>query len=116
MAHVVPTLTAGLTEVCKEQPEDPIEFLAQYLRLGAPEEPHFHAFSSCFSPFCLNLLAPRFAHAQASLGRVACLQIGRRCSPWTWENEFHLRPAQCHQGPEPLVGDGNAVPRARIDA
>lgn len=31
MAHVVPTLTAGLTEVCKEQPEDPIEFLAQYL-------------------------------------------------------------------------------------
>eukprot|EP00439_Symbiodinium_sp_Y106_P072169 s2547_g13.t1 len=34
MAHVVPTLTAGLTEVCKEQPEDPIEFLAQYLLLG----------------------------------------------------------------------------------
>ncbi|CAE8617758.1 unnamed protein product, partial [Polarella glacialis] len=31
LANVVPTLTAGLSEVCKEQPEDPIEFLAQYL-------------------------------------------------------------------------------------
>ncbi|CAK9078873.1 Adenylate kinase 7 (AK 7) (ATP-AMP transphosphorylase 7) [Durusdinium trenchii] len=37
MAHVVPTLTAGLTEVCKEQPEDPIEFLAQYLFAHAQE-------------------------------------------------------------------------------
>jgi len=31
MSQVVPTLTAGLSEVCKEQPEDPIEYLAQYL-------------------------------------------------------------------------------------
>eukprot|EP00440_Ansanella_granifera_P008947 gb/GFBE01009696.1/.p1 GENE.gb/GFBE01009696.1/~~gb/GFBE01009696.1/.p1 ORF type:complete len:726 (+),score=256.90 gb/GFBE01009696.1/:1-2178(+) len=31
LANVVPTLTAGLSEVCKEQPEDPIEYLAQYL-------------------------------------------------------------------------------------
>eukprot|EP00932_Pfiesteria_piscicida_P018795 SRR837773.5642.p1 GENE.SRR837773.5642~~SRR837773.5642.p1 ORF type:complete len:447 (-),score=187.20 SRR837773.5642:23-1174(-) len=31
MTNVVPTLTDGLAEVCKEQPEDPIEFLAQYL-------------------------------------------------------------------------------------
>jgi len=31
LANVVPTLTAGLGEVCKEQPEDPIEYLAQYL-------------------------------------------------------------------------------------
>lgn len=29
--NVVPTLSEGLSEVCKEQPEDPIEFLAQYL-------------------------------------------------------------------------------------
>jgi len=31
MTNVVPTLSDGLSEVCKEQPEDPIEFLAQYL-------------------------------------------------------------------------------------
>merc|ERR1712190_23251 len=31
LANVVPTLTEGLGEVCKEQPEDPIEYLAQYL-------------------------------------------------------------------------------------
>jgi len=31
LTNVVPTLTAGLSEVCKEQPEDPIEYLAQYL-------------------------------------------------------------------------------------
>eukprot|EP00931_Biecheleriopsis_adriatica_P029026 TRINITY_DN17288_c0_g1_i1.p1 TRINITY_DN17288_c0_g1~~TRINITY_DN17288_c0_g1_i1.p1 ORF type:complete len:741 (+),score=241.48 TRINITY_DN17288_c0_g1_i1:185-2224(+) len=31
VANVVPTLAAGLSEVCKEQPEDPIEYLAQYL-------------------------------------------------------------------------------------
>jgi len=31
MLNVVPTLTAGLSEVCKSTPEDPIEYLAQYL-------------------------------------------------------------------------------------
>jgi len=31
MLNVVPTLSQGLSEVCKEQPEDPIEYLAQYL-------------------------------------------------------------------------------------
>lgn len=29
--HVVPTLTRGISEVCREMPEDPIEHLAQYL-------------------------------------------------------------------------------------
>lgn len=29
--HVVPTLANGISEVCKEMPEDPIEYLAQYL-------------------------------------------------------------------------------------
>ena len=53
MAHVVPTLTAGLTEVCKEQPEDPIEFLAQYLRLGAAENHHFQAVFHHFGAICL---------------------------------------------------------------
>lgn len=37
LQNVVPTLTRGLTEVCKEQPEDPIEFLAQYLFAHAQE-------------------------------------------------------------------------------
>jgi len=31
MVNVVPTLSEGLAEICKEQPEDPIEYLAQYL-------------------------------------------------------------------------------------
>merc|ERR1712060_991366 len=31
LSNVVPTLSEGLSEVCKEQPEDPIEYLAQYL-------------------------------------------------------------------------------------
>jgi adenylate kinase len=31
LRSVVPTLSDGLSKVCKEQPEDPIEYLAQYL-------------------------------------------------------------------------------------
>lgn len=31
MHNVVPTLTNGLSEVCKEMPDDPIEYLAEYL-------------------------------------------------------------------------------------
>jgi len=31
LSSVVPTLSEGLSKVCREQPEDPIEFLAQYL-------------------------------------------------------------------------------------
>lgn len=31
LANVVPTLTDGLGEVCKVMPDDPIEYLAQYL-------------------------------------------------------------------------------------
>eukprot|EP01137_Pigoraptor_chileana_P007728 Opistho-2@53682 len=31
MKHVMPTLTKGLIEVCKSRPEDPIDFLAEYL-------------------------------------------------------------------------------------
>jgi hypothetical protein len=31
MQHVMPTLTAGLLEVCKVKPEDPVDYLAEYL-------------------------------------------------------------------------------------
>ena len=31
MKHVMPTVTAGLIDVCKIRPEDPIDFLAEYL-------------------------------------------------------------------------------------
>merc|ERR1719510_255459 len=31
MSNVVPVLSNGLSKVCQEQPDDPIEFLAQYL-------------------------------------------------------------------------------------
>lgn len=31
MKHVIPTLTAGLIEVAKSRPDDPIDFLAEYM-------------------------------------------------------------------------------------
>jgi adenylate kinase len=31
MQNIVPTLSDGLLEVAKVQPEDPVEFLAEYL-------------------------------------------------------------------------------------
>ncbi len=31
MKHVIPTVTAGLIELCKVRPEDPIDYLAEYL-------------------------------------------------------------------------------------
>lgn len=37
MRHVMPTLTEGLMEVCKARPEDPIDFLAEYLFRENPQ-------------------------------------------------------------------------------
>ena len=37
MRHVMPTLTQGLVEVCKARPEDPIDFLAEYLFKANPQ-------------------------------------------------------------------------------
>ncbi|KAI9140724.1 hypothetical protein BKA69DRAFT_1125458 [Paraphysoderma sedebokerense] len=39
MKHVLPTLTTGLIEVCKVRPEDPIDYLAEFLfkNSGGPE-------------------------------------------------------------------------------
>ncbi|EDQ88502.1 uncharacterized protein MONBRDRAFT_32804 [Monosiga brevicollis MX1] len=37
MRHVMPTLTQGLLEVCKTKPEDPIDFLAEYLFQNNPQ-------------------------------------------------------------------------------
>ena len=31
MKHVMPTVTSGLVELCKTRPEDPVDFLAEYL-------------------------------------------------------------------------------------
>ena len=31
MKHIMPTLTAGLLEVCKARPDDPVDCLAEYL-------------------------------------------------------------------------------------
>ena len=31
MAHVMPTLTQGLVDVCKVRPADPVDYLAEYL-------------------------------------------------------------------------------------
>jgi adenylate kinase len=36
MKFVMPTLTAGLIEVCKVRPEDPVDFLAEYLFKQTP--------------------------------------------------------------------------------
>jgi len=38
MANVIPTLTEGLIEVCKLKPEDPVDYLAEYLFKNNPVE------------------------------------------------------------------------------
>ena len=38
-ARVYPTLLKGLTEVCKEKPEDPVRFLAYWLMENNPYKP-----------------------------------------------------------------------------
>ena len=37
MTHIMPTLTEGLMQVCKSRPEDPIDFLAEYLFQNNPQ-------------------------------------------------------------------------------
>eukprot|EP00055_Hartaetosiga_balthica_P008716 m.33333 g.33333 ORF g.33333 m.33333 type:complete len:687 (-) comp6444_c0_seq1:61-2121(-) len=37
MNHVMPTLTQGLMEVCKVKPEDPVDYLAEYLFNNNPQ-------------------------------------------------------------------------------
>lgn len=37
MSHVMPTLTKGLIECCKQKPEDPIDYLAEYLFKNNPQ-------------------------------------------------------------------------------
>jgi adenylate kinase len=42
MQNVIPTLTEGLIEVCKLKPEDPVDYLAEWLFKNNPvEEDHF---------------------------------------------------------------------------
>ena len=42
MQNVIPTLTEGLIEVCKLKPEDPVDYLAEYLFKNNPvEDDHF---------------------------------------------------------------------------
>ena len=38
MQNVIPTLTEGLIEVCKLKPEDPVDYLAEYLFKNNPVE------------------------------------------------------------------------------
>ena len=38
MENVIPTLTEGLLEVCKVQPEDPVDYLAEWLFKNNPED------------------------------------------------------------------------------
>ena len=40
MDNVVPILTEGLINVCKEMPEDPVDFLAEYLFKKSLEVPY----------------------------------------------------------------------------
>jgi len=37
MQYVVPTLTTGLIDVCRETPEDPVAYLADYLSIYSAE-------------------------------------------------------------------------------
>ena len=44
MQNVIPTLTEGLIEVCKLKPEDPVDYLAEWLFKNNPvEEDHFES-------------------------------------------------------------------------
>ena len=36
MKHVIPTLTEGLIETCKVMPEDPVDYLAEYMFRASP--------------------------------------------------------------------------------
>eukprot|EP00754_Rhynchopus_humris_P009185 Rhum_TRINITY_DN13951_c0_g1::Rhum_TRINITY_DN13951_c0_g1_i2::g.65818::m.65818 len=38
MANIVPVLTKGIIEVCEQRPEDPIDFLAEWLFRHNPSE------------------------------------------------------------------------------
>ena len=38
MKHVMPTLTQGLIECCKVRPDDPVDYLAEYLFAQNPQE------------------------------------------------------------------------------
>ena len=38
MANVIPTLTEGLIEVCKVKPEDPVDYIAEYLFKNNPQD------------------------------------------------------------------------------
>ncbi len=40
MDNVVPILTEGLIDVCKELPEDPVDYLAEYLFKRSLEVPY----------------------------------------------------------------------------
>ncbi|CAI8007081.1 Adenylate kinase 7 [Geodia barretti] len=37
MRHVLPTVTQGLIEVCKAKPDDPVDYLAEYLFKNNPQ-------------------------------------------------------------------------------
>lgn len=37
MKHVMPTLSEGLIEVCKARPDDPVDFLAEFLFKNNPQ-------------------------------------------------------------------------------
>ena len=41
MQNVIPTLTEGLIEVCKLKPEDPVDYLAEWLFKKNPVEEDF---------------------------------------------------------------------------
>ena len=36
MKHVIPTLTQGLIETCKVMPEDPVDYLAEFMFRASP--------------------------------------------------------------------------------
>ncbi|KAJ3350776.1 Adenylate kinase 7 [Allomyces javanicus] len=50
MRHVMPVLTSGLMEVCKVRPEDPVDYLAEFLFRHAPPVPAMDAPAAATGP------------------------------------------------------------------
>ncbi|TPX48909.1 adenylate kinase [Synchytrium endobioticum] len=89
MKHVMPTLTTGLIEVCKVRPEDPIDYLAEFLFRQNPSSRYLGVAS-------MDLKTVRFPscpmiRASSSLKVDVSASIFRHSKPWRSPSTFSRR-------------------------